>query len=269
MDLQLAGKRALVTGSSAGLGAETVRCLAAEGCQVVVHGRNRERAMAVAEEIEQVGGRASLALGDLEQDEDARRVADEAVAAFGGIDILVNNAGQLIRPDDPDWTTVPSADWLRSFNLNVVAAVRMSQHLAPAMCGRGWGRIINFTSIAAFQSLGQFLEYGPAKAGVHNFTINLSRMVGPKGVTVNTIAPGRFETEGTRKNMEMRIGQPGWGSSQEEYEAIYEAKVAPQPIQRPGRPEEIAAAVAVIASPLSGYTTGSMLRIDGGISKAL
>jgi NAD(P)-dependent dehydrogenase (short-subunit alcohol dehydrogenase family) len=164
---------------------------------------------------------------------------------------------------------VPAGDWLRSFDLNVVAMVRMAQFIAPAMCERGWGRIINFTSIAAFQSLGQFLEYGPAKAGVHNFTINLSRMIGPKGVTVNTIAPGRFDTEGTEKNRKMRIGQPGWGGTPEEYEAIYEAKIAPQPIARLGRPEEIAAAVAVIASPLSGYTTGSMLRIDGGISKAL
>jgi NAD(P)-dependent dehydrogenase (short-subunit alcohol dehydrogenase family) len=269
MDLQLTGKRALVTGSSAGLGAQTARCLATEGCQVVIHGRNRDRAEAVAGEIAQAGGSAAVALGDLEQDDDARHVSQEALAAFGGIDILINNAGMLIRPDDPDWTTVPASDWLRSFNLNVVAAVRMSQHLAPAMCEQGWGRIINFTSIAAYQSLGQFLEYGPAKAGVHNFTINLSRMLGPKGVTVNTIAPGRFETEGTQKNREMRIGQPGWGSTPEEYDEIYEAKLAPQPIQRMGRPAEIAAAVAVIASPLSGYTTGSMLRIDGGISKAL
>lgn len=269
MDLQLTGKRALVTGSSAGLGAETARCLAAEGCHVVVHGRNRERAQAVAAEIGQAGGKAAAVTGDLERDEDAASVARQAIAAFGGIDILINNAGLLIRPDDPDWTTVPTADWLRSFNLNVVAAVRMSQQLAPAMCERGWGRIINFTSIAGYQSLGQFLEYGPAKAGVHNFTINLSRMIGPKGVTVNTIAPGRFETEGTRKNMEMRIGQPGWGDTLEENAAIYNARLAPQPIQRQGRPAEIAAAVAVIASPLSDYTTGSMLRIDGGISKAL
>lgn len=269
MDLQLTGKRALVTGSSAGLGAETARCLAAEGCHVVVHGRNSERAQAVAAEIGQAGGKAAAVTGDLERDDDAASVAQQAIAAFGGIDILINNAGLLIRPDDPDWTTVPTADWLRSFNLNVVAAVRMSQQLAPAMCERGWGRIINFTSIAGYQSLGQFLEYGPAKAGVHNFTINLSRMIGPKGVTVNTIAPGRFETEGTRKNMEMRIGQPGWGDTLEENAAIYNARLAPQPIQRQGRPAEIAAAVAVIASPLSDYTTGSMLRIDGGISKAL
>lgn len=269
MDLKLADKRAMVTGSTAGLGAATARCLASEGCQVVVHGRNRARAEAVARQIGETDGRAAIVLGDLERDEDAARVAEQAVAAFGGIDILVNNAGLLVRPDDPDWTSVPTSDWLRSFNLNVVAAVRMSQHLAPAMCDRGWGRIINFTSVAAYQSLGQFLEYGPAKAGVHNFTINLSRMVGPKGVTVNTIAPGRFDTEGTTANSEKRIGQPGWGQTREEYEAIYEARVAPQPIERLGRPEEIAAAVAVIASPLSGYTTGSMLRIDGGISKAL
>jgi 3-oxoacyl-[acyl-carrier protein] reductase len=174
-----------------------------------------------------------------------------------------------IRPDNPDWTTVPASDWLRSFSLNVVAGLRLSQRLAPGMCERGWGRIINFTSVAGYQSLGMLSDYGAAKAGIHNFTVNLSRILGSKGVTVNTIAPGRFLTGGVKKGMEMRIGKPGWGSTLEECIAIYERRVAPQPIQRSGRAEEIAAAVAVIASPLSGYTTGSLLRIDGGISKAL
>jgi NAD(P)-dependent dehydrogenase (short-subunit alcohol dehydrogenase family) len=269
MDLQLTGKRALVTGSSSGLGAETARRLAAEGCLVVVHGRHRRRTEETAETIAQAGGKVEVAIGDLEKDEDAARVAEEAAAPFGGIDILINNAGLSIRPDNPEWSTVPTSDWLRSFNLNVVAAVRMSQKLAPAMCERGWGRIVNFTSVAGYQSLGMLSDYGAAKAGVHNFTVNLSRILGPKGVTVNTIAPGRFTTGGVLKNIEARVGKPGWGETREDALRLFESRVAPQPIQRSGRAEEIAAAVAVIVSPLSGYTTGSLLRIDGGISKAL
>ena len=181
MDLQLTGKRALISGSSSGIGAECARTLAREGVAVVVHGRDRERAEAVAKQITDAGGKAAVTIGDLEQDDEADRVAAEALDAFGGIDILVNNAGLLIRAENPDWTTVPMSDWMRSFSINILAAVRLSQKLAPGMIARGWGRIINFSSTAGHQSLGQLLEYGPAKASVHNFTINLSRMIAPNG----------------------------------------------------------------------------------------
>ena len=124
MDLNLTGRRALISGSSSGLGAACARRLAQEGCHVVVHGRDRARAEQVAAEIRKAGGKAAVTIGDLEIDEDANRVAADAIAAFGGIDILVNNAGLLIRADNPDWTTVPSSDWLRSFNVNVVAEPR-------------------------------------------------------------------------------------------------------------------------------------------------
>ena len=269
MDLLLKGKRALISGSSSGIGAECARVLAAEGVSVVVHGRDRERAEATAREITNAGGRAAVTVGDLELDEDANMVAADALKAFGGIDILVNNAGLLIRPENPHWTQVPASDWLRSFNINVVAAVRLSQKLAPPMIERGWGRIINISSVAGYQSLGQLLEYGPAKAGVHNFTINLSHMISSKGVTVNTIAPGTIMTPGITHFMDSMAGQPGWGATREENESIYAEKLYPQPVPRLGRTSEIAAAVALLASPLSNYTTGAMLRIDGGISKAL
>ena len=269
MDLYLNGKRALITGSSSGIGAECARRLAQEGCKVVVHGRNRARAEAVAQEITQKGGEAAVTNGDLEHDEEAWQVAHEAQDAFGGIDILVNNAGLLIREDNPDWTTVPTSDWLRSFNVNVVAAVRLAQKLVPPMIERGWGRVINISSVAGYQSLGQLLEYGPAKAGVHNLTINLSHMVSSKGVTVNTIAPGTIMTPGIESFMASMIGQPGWADTREANEEIYASQLYPQPVPRLGKSEEIAAAVALIASPLSDYTTGAQLRIDGGISKAL
>jgi 3-oxoacyl-[acyl-carrier protein] reductase len=215
LDLLLAGKRALISGSSSGIGAECARVLAAEGVSVVVHGRDRVRAEATAREITSAGGNAAVAVGDLELDEDAHMVAADALKAFGGIDILVNNAGLLVRPENPHWTTVPASDWLRSFNINVVAAVRLSQKLAPPMIERGWGRIINVSSVAGYQSLGQLLEYGPAKAGVHNFTINLSHMISAKGVTVNTIAPGTIMTPGIASFMDSMAGQPGWGTTRD------------------------------------------------------
>src|SRR5262249_3748182 len=111
MDLQLAGKRALVTGSSSGIGAAVARELAAEGCAVVVHGRNAERAEAVARECEARGTKAAVALGAITDDVEADGVADAALAAFGGIDILVNSAGGNVRVDNPPWTEVSSDDW--------------------------------------------------------------------------------------------------------------------------------------------------------------
>lgn len=269
MDLELTGKRALISGSSSGLGAECARRLAQEGCLVVVHGRDKARAEETANDIIKAGGQAAVTVGDLEKDEDADQVCADALKAFGGIDILVNNAGLLIRAENPDWTTVPTSDWLRSFNINVVAAVRLCQKLVPPMIERKWGRVINFSSVAGYQMLGQLLEYGPAKAGVHNLTINLSHMIAGQGVTVNTIAPGTINTPGIDHFIDSMIGQPGWGATRAECEAIYTAQLFPQPIQRIGKPSEIAAAVALLASPLSDYTTGALLRIDGGISRAL
>jgi 3-oxoacyl-[acyl-carrier protein] reductase len=269
MDLHLTGKRALITGSSSGIGAACAIRLAQEGCKVVVHGRNQGRAEDIAQQIRTAGGEAAVTVGDLEQDDDAFRVAHEALQAFGGIDILLNNAGLLIREENPDWTTVPSSDWLRSFNVNVVAAVRMAQKLVPPMIERGWGRVINFSSVAGYQALGQLLEYGPAKAGVHNLTINLSQMISSKGVTVNTIAPGTIMTPGIEQFMDAMVGQPGWADTRDANAEIYASKLYPQPIPRLGKVEEISAAAALLASPLTDDTTGALLRIDGGISKAL
>lgn len=129
---------------------------------MVVHGRDRTRAEATAEEIRKSGGRAAVTIGDFELDEDAHVVATNTLKAFDGIDILINNAGLLVRADSPEWTTVPASDWLRSFNVNV-SAVRLSQKLAPPMMARGGGRIINFASVAAISRLGSCSSMGPRK----------------------------------------------------------------------------------------------------------
>ena len=268
MNLELKGKRALVTGSSSGLGAATALELAAEGVNLVVHGRDRERAEAVAREAASLGVEVALAIGDLMQDDDLERVTDVALKRFGGIDILVNNAGVAMQPHNPPWTEVPTQVWLDSFRLNLCADVYLSQRLSPGMIERGWGRIINISSLAGSQANGRLMDYGAAKAAVDHFTANLSKLLAPHGVTVNAIVPGAILTPVLERWLGTLRAQKGWPNDFADNERRYMTEVSPQPVPRLGRPREIAAAVAWLASPLSGYTTGACLRIDGGATTA-
>jgi NAD(P)-dependent dehydrogenase (short-subunit alcohol dehydrogenase family) len=264
MDLQLAGKRALVTGSSSGIGAAVARELAAEGCAVVVHGRNRARAEAVARECEAKGVQAAVALGSITDDVEADAVADAALAAFGGIDILVNSAGGNVRSDNPPWTEVSSEDWTLSFNLNVFSVIRLAKRLTPGMIERRWGRIINISSIGGTLWSGRLLDYGSAKAALDHLTGNLSRAIAGQGVTVNAIIPGTILTPQAETWINTLRQQNGWPDDFAECERIYTQEFNDQPVPRLGRAEEIAAAAAFLASPRSDFTTGALLRIDGG-----
>lgn len=267
MDLKLSGKRALVTGSSSGIGTACAIELIAEGVSVVIHGRNRERAEAVVSQIKATGGKAATALGPIDDDAGADAVADAALAAFDGIDILVNCAGGVIRSDNPDWTDVSSDDWLQSFSLNVVSSVRLAKRLTPGMIERGWGRIINISSIGGTQWSGRLHDYGSAKAALDHLTGNMSRALAGKGVTVNAVVPGTVLTPQAERWVTTLAEQRDWPDDFAERERIYVREASEQPIQRLGRPEEIAAAVAFLASPRSDFTTGTLLRIDGGYAK--
>lgn len=267
MDLQLKGKRALVTGSSSGIGAAIAHELAAEGVSVVIHGRDAEKADAVASEVRRRSVDVSVALGDLTKDADADAVADAAVTALGGIDILVCSAGGVVRSDNPEWLDVSPDEWLASFNLNVVSMVRLAQRLAPAMAERGWGRIINISSIGGSRYSGRLHDYGSAKAALEHATFNLSKTLAPSGVTVNAIAPGTVLTPQAERWITTLRQQYGWPDDLADNERRYVSEFSPQPVPRLGRPAEIAAAVAFLASPRSDYTTGVLLRIDGGGEK--
>jgi NAD(P)-dependent dehydrogenase (short-subunit alcohol dehydrogenase family) len=270
MDFQLTGKRAFVTGASSGLGAATARMLAGEGVAVMVNGRNETRARQTIKEIEDAGGKAFPAIGDIATDEEAFRLADLAIETLGGIDILVNNAGGALRGDDnPDWTEITPQDYFDSFNINVVAGIRLALKFVPGMTERGWGRVINISSTAARQSLGALHDYGPAKAGIENWGLNLSKNVARDGVTVNTIEPGMIFTAGSVEFLHTLRDQMGWPDDMVEIQRRYATEVFPQSIERLGKPEEIAAAVTFLASPLSAYTTGATWRVDGGTSWAM
>jgi len=264
VDLRLSGKRALVTGSSSGIGAGIAHALAAEGVSVVVHGRDRAKAQGVVAEISAAGGTAALALGSLAEDESAEGVADAALAAFGGIDILVNSAGGVVTTGNPDWTDVASDKWQESFSLNVVSVVRLAKRLVPGMEARGWGRIINISSIAGNFWSGRLQDYGAAKAALDHLSGNLSQAVAGKGITVNAIAPGTILTPQAERWIATLREQRGWPDDFAENEKAYCREVLALPIARLGRVAEIAAAAVFLASPLSDYTTGALLRIDGG-----
>lgn len=184
MDLQLQGKRALVTGSSGGIGEGIVKTLASEGVAVVVHGRNEQSANRVAQEITATGGKAFVVLGDLSNDEGAQNVADAALSALGGIDILVNNAGGY---EQVDWMESKPSKWADMFNHDVLSMVRLVQHLAPQMKQLGWGRFIQLSSSAGVQPYAFGPDYSAAKAAIINLSVSLAKDLAGTGITANTI----------------------------------------------------------------------------------
>jgi len=267
MDLDLAGRRALVTGSSSGIGAGVARILAQEGASVVVHGRNAERAEAVARELAEQGAQTAVAIGDLATDEGADAVTKAALEAFGGIDILVNNAGGSAK-GETSWFKVPANNWVDVYQSNTLAAVRLIHALVPGMRERAWGRIINIGSAAAVTPTSGQPEYGPAKAALINLSLGLSKNLRNSGVTSNVISPGMIRTEGLEKGMALLAEKRGLGLDAEKGIDIM-LKGIGQTVNRIGEVEDVGYAVAMLASPRSGFINGTNVHVDGGISPAI
>jgi 3-oxoacyl-[acyl-carrier protein] reductase len=265
MDLRLAGKRALVTGSSSGIGEAIVKLFAAEGVAVVVHGRNESRANAVAEAIRAGRGKAEVALGDLTTDAGADAVA-VAAQAFGPIDILVNNAGVI---GFLSWTEVTATDWAQIYNSNVISGVRMIQRLVPQMRERHWGRVIQIGGGLSQQPQAGGPNYNASLAARHNLAVSLARELKGTGVTSNVVAPGAILAEAAWATLSHLAQVHGWGETREEIEHNATQALAPNDVGRLGRPEEIAAAVAYLASPLADYVSGATIRVDGGTIRSV
>ncbi|OBI19854.1 SDR family NAD(P)-dependent oxidoreductase [Mycobacterium sp. E2497] len=268
MNFDLEGKRALVTGSSSGIGAGIATALAAEGVSVVIHGRNAERVALVANVIRDSGGRVATAVGDLATEVGAADVARTALAAFGGIDILVNNAGGASETGVQSWFALPVSEWGNTYQRNVLSAGHLIHALAPAMKDNGWGRIIQIASAAGIIPTSGQPDYGPSKAAMINMSMGLSKALAGSGVTVNTVMPGMIMTSGLRDFLRTFAERRGWGGDLDRA-AEYVLKGTGQTVHRIGQVSDVAYAVTMLASPKADFFNGMNLHIDGGATGSI
>jgi NAD(P)-dependent dehydrogenase (short-subunit alcohol dehydrogenase family) len=245
----LCGRVAIVTGTSRGLGQYMARALARAGANLVLTSRTRESLRTFEAEIKGLGRRAVALELDVRNLQSIERMAADAEKAFGRVDILVNNAGCNVRKPALDVTW---DDWNLILDTNLRGSFFVAQAVARGMTARGYGRIINIgsvTSVAGYAGLG---PYGASRGGIRQLTMSLADDWGKYGVTVNCLAPGWFRTEQNK--------------------VLYEDKEWVEylcdriPVKRPGRPEDLDAAVVFLASEGSRYVTGQTLLVDGGIS---
>ncbi len=248
-DRRLAGRTALVTGSTGGLGAALATALAEEGAFVVVSGRDKARGQAVLERIASTGGAAALVTADLGEGAPAvRMLADEATRAAGGrIDVLVNNAAMLLAPAPT--AEVPEQLVADAFAVNVTAPFLLTGIIAPAMAHRGYGSIVNIGSINGLIGMGGSALYSATKATIHSLTKSWADEYGPAGVRVNTVAPGPSLTE---RNADIA-----------EQLAPLLTRI---PSRRASTLPEVAAAVVFLASDTASGINGATLSVDGGWS---
>ncbi|SIT41716.1 3-oxoacyl-(acyl-carrier-protein) reductase FabG [Paraburkholderia piptadeniae] len=246
MDLGLTGKVAIVTGSARGLGAATARRLAQEGAKVVITDINAELAQATTRTLRDEGLAAHCVVGDITRAEDVQNLIDETLAHFGGVHVLVNNAG---APRDKYLVKMSEEDWDFVMNVMLKGAFLAAKAVMPHFINQGWGRLINVSSRAHLGNPTQ-ANYSAAKAGLIGMAKALSMEEGRYGITANCVAPGFMDTEMVQ--------------ALETYETIKERAVAAQPIKRAGRPDDIADAVAFLASERAGFISGEVLHVTGG-----
>lgn len=261
MDFRLVGKRALVTGSTSGIGEQIAKTLANEGVRVVVHGRRAAEADRVVREIRDAGGVAVAALGELGSDTEAAAVVQAAITAFGGVDILVNNAGAF---PVGLWMQSNAADWVDLYNANVGSVVRLVTQLVPGMVERHWGRVIMLGSFLGPMPQPMVASYATTKAANIAQAVSLARELGGTGVTANTVSPGPIRTPGLEDGARGMMTAQGQEYGFDTFERFYVQETR-LPAGKLGVPADIANAVAFLASPLADFITGTNLRVDGGM----
>jgi len=261
MDLELNGKLALVSGSTAGIGYAIARTLAREGARVIVNGRSQPAVdEAVARMRSDTGGSVEGHAGDLSRAD----AAEEVVRQHPGIDILVNNLG-IFEPKA--FEDIPDEDWMRFFDVNVLSGVRLARLVLPHMKRADWGRIIFISSESAVQIPTEMIHYGMTKTAQLAVSRGLAESVAGTGITVNSVLPGPTKSRGVGDFVEglARAGDKTF----EQVEAEFFSQVRPTSlIKRFGTPQEVASLVAYVASPLASATTGAALRVDGGVVKS-
>jgi NAD(P)-dependent dehydrogenase (short-subunit alcohol dehydrogenase family) len=260
MDLKLAGKRAVVTGSTKGIGQAIVIALAREGARVVLNGRTEPSVATALAEV-----KASVPAADVEGfagDLSTAGAAQALVAKWPEVDVLVNNLG-IFEPKP--FEEIPDEDWRRFFDVNVLSGVRLSRAYLPGMKARDWGRIVFISSESGIQIPAEMIHYGMTKTAQLAVSRGIAETCAGTGVTCNAVLPGPTKSAG----VDEFVAQLSGGQSFEEFEKVFFAKVRPSSLlRRFATTEEVAHLVAYVCSPLASATNGAALRVDGGVVRA-
>lgn len=248
--MSLAGRRALVTGSSRGIGRAIALALAEFGADVMIHcASDVEKAEAARRDIEALGVRAGLTVADVADPDSAAKIRDDALAALGGVDILVLNASVQIRRR---WTDITPDECRRQLDVNLSGSLWLIQAFAPDMQQRRWGRILTIGSVQQLRPHPDMAVYAASKSALVNLVRNLARQLAPDGVTVNNLAPGVIATD---RNEEALVDK-----------AYCRQVLAKIPAGYVGQPNDCAAMAALLAGDAGRYITGQDILVDGGMA---
>ncbi len=261
MDLQLKGKTALITGSTAGIGYASAEVLLKEGADVIINARSQDSIDKAVASLKAATGRTPRSfVGDMGKADDTARL----VKAFPRVDILVNNVGTFMAKDFAQTT---DQDWETIYQVNVLSGVRLSRAYLPGMKERNWGRIIFISSESALQIPVESIHYGMTKAAQIAVARGLAEDCAKTGVTVNSILPGptRDPQDPRSQDLAKRLGKNSLADVEADF---FNSRRPTSLIKRFAHPDEVASLVAYVASPLSSATTGAALRVDGGVVRS-
>jgi 3-oxoacyl-[acyl-carrier protein] reductase len=262
MDTELKNKSVLITASSLGIGKAIAEAFALEGCKVAISSRSKDNLLSTAKDVKIKSGFDPFwCVCDLNKTKDIENTYKAAVNQFGSVDILVNNCG---GPVTGMFQELDEKDWDNAYDQVLMSAVRLSKLVLPDMMRNHWGRIINITSISVKQPVDNLVLSNSLRAGLTGMAKSLSNEVAKYNITVNNVAPGMTLT---RRLYELAVIEAKQkGKSHEEILADMAKKI---PMNRLGRPEEVAAVALFLASKQASYVTGNTIQVDGGYIKSL
>jgi NAD(P)-dependent dehydrogenase (short-subunit alcohol dehydrogenase family) len=263
MDLQLRGKRALVTGSTAGIGLAAATGLYKEGTSVVINGRTTERVAEAVGKIRGTGGDGEVS--GIAADLSTAEGVAQLVRQLPEVDILVNNLG-IFEPKP--FEEIPDADWLRFFETNVLSGVRLTRQYLPGMRRKNWGRIVFVSSESGLQIPVEMIHYGMTKTAQIAIARGVAESAAGTGITVNSVLPGPTESEGVAQFVADLARQRGVDRSVVEAEFFQTARPSSL-LKRFATVEEVATIIIYVCSPLASATNGAALRVDGGVVRTI